>query len=115
MYAMERPLVGLTGKELLAIWAWIKPPGATKLRRWSKDKGELAARIEACALHLPEAETFSAPTAGVLIERLLKYPHLSAETIVTVVRRRHPNSRINVHRVEQIRRLLRIDRARGLP
>ncbi len=68
------PLGKLTAQELLKIYAALCP--ASHMRVKGHDKGSLIDRIHVLIGGMPEAQVFSAPTAGILIERLLHFERI---------------------------------------
>ncbi len=94
------PLGTLSCEELLKIYAALVPKNP--MRTWHADKGSLVDRIILIVAGMPEQEVFNSPTAGILISRLLKFQRVPHESIVTIVKRRFPNSKITATRVKRL-------------
>lgn len=72
------------------------------------DKGSLIDRIHVLIGGMPEAQVFSAPTAGILISRLLQFERISFPDIVTITRRRFPNSKISARKVARLAQAMKV-------
>ncbi len=72
------------------------------------DKGSLIDRIHILVGGCPEAQVFSAATAGILVERLLHFERISPADVVTITRRRFPNWKGSVRKVERMARAFKV-------
>ena len=72
-----------------------------------RNKGSLIDRIHLLIAGMPECAVFSSPTAGILIERLLHIERIPMDAVVTITKRRFPNSKITARRVQRLRDAMR--------